>query len=84
MRDIFQVYLFFIYDVNSIGLIDGSMDFQWLHQLPIVNVDIRWANSIGGITKVQVDGQIDGTLNGPIHFSRTPGILNIQSQLNPT
>jgi len=51
--------------------------------LPIVNVDIRFANSIGALTKIQVGGQLDSTLNGPIHFDRKSDI-RIETQLNPT
>lgn len=73
--------------LKSAGLMEvdkGSVDrFQWFHQLPLVNVDIRWANSMGFLTKASVTGQISTTFDGPISWTRDP-ILSIKSHLNPT
>jgi hypothetical protein len=57
-------------------------NLDWLYLLPIVNVEIRWANSMGLVTEIQVKGQISATLNGTLQYSRKPVIID--SQLNPT
>ena len=64
---------------------DGSdigKNVEWLHQLPLVNVEIRWANSMGFLTQVRVTGQITATLDGSLHYSRKP--MSIESRMNPT
>lgn len=65
-----------------------SVSFQnlvWLHQLPLVNVEIRWANSMGFVTEVRVAGQITATLDGSISATKTQQKETvIDSHLNPT
>ena len=62
---------------------EGSLNgLRWLHQLPIINVDIRWANSMGFLTRVVVDGQMSASIDGSIVWTQRPA-LAIHSQLNP-
>ncbi|XP_045027440.1 uncharacterized protein LOC116919379 [Daphnia magna] len=60
----------------------SSWNPEWLYLLPLVNVDIRWANSMGFVTQFRVTGQITATLNGTLRYSRQPA--TIDSHLNPT
>ena len=59
----------------------SSWNLDWLRLLPLVNVEIRWANSMGLVTEIQVKGHITATLNGTLQYSRKP--LIIDSHLNP-
>lgn len=72
-------------NINWSGYLGGDStswpSIVWLHQLPLANVEIRWANSMGFVTQVLVTGHITASVNGSLDSSQP---MTIDSHLNPT
>lgn len=65
----------------------ANKKMQWFQLLPLVNVEMAWANSMGFLNRIRVQGQLGLTLNG--HLTLDPqrfknGETALDAHLNPT
>ena len=64
-----------------------NKEMRWFQLLPLVNVEMAWANSMGFLNRIRVEGQLALTLNGHFNFDlqhSNTSDLTIDASLNPT
>jgi len=64
-----------------------NKEIRWFKLLPLVSVEMAWANSMGFLNRIQVQGQLAMTLNGhatiDLQHYRS-GDITLDAHLNPT